>query len=325
LNRAELLATTIDRIEHQTVGRDVYEVLVIDNNSSDHTRRVLAEKAAAYPNLRAFSQIKPGAAATRNTGIKEASGEIVLFIDDDIMAEADLVAAHLDYHRSLSRVSIIGTVMAPWREATDPFLRYLRDKAVLNPYSLASGNPVDFSTYHTGNVSTPAKLLREAGGFNEDFCVYGMEDIELGYRLERNGCLMKFGPAARASHEYFPTYDRFVQRCRQAGYSLGKMIQLHPELGPRFRESAKYPRVLKLLQPFYPLFMTAANPVYTSLVRWESRRGTGAILPTLERHYYWAIRYHFFLGYREYVHHRVNGRQEPAARGVPKLALERHE
>ena len=71
-NRAEILAATIDRLEHQTVGRDVYEVLVVDNNSSDRTQSVLAEKAAAYPNLRVFSQLKPGAAATRNVGIREA-------------------------------------------------------------------------------------------------------------------------------------------------------------------------------------------------------------------------------------------------------------
>ena len=63
LNRAEMLASTIDRIERQTVSRESYEVLVVNNNSSDHTKTVLKEKAAAYPNLRSFNQAKPGAAA----------------------------------------------------------------------------------------------------------------------------------------------------------------------------------------------------------------------------------------------------------------------
>jgi GT2 family glycosyltransferase len=57
------------------------------------------------------------------------------------------------------------------------------------PYSIACGKPMDFSYYHTGNVSTSRKQLCEVEGFNEEFFVYGMEDIELGYRLEQNGWL----------------------------------------------------------------------------------------------------------------------------------------
>jgi len=98
LNRAELVAATIDRIENQTVSRDIYQVLVIDNASTDNTAEVLSQKSATYPNLRTFAQRKKGAAATRNIGIREADGEIVLFIDDDILAEPNLIEAHLAYH-----------------------------------------------------------------------------------------------------------------------------------------------------------------------------------------------------------------------------------
>jgi len=239
LNRADMLASTIDRIENQTVSRETYEVVVINNNSSDHTTTVLKEKAAVYPNLRAFNQAKPGAAATRNVGIRAATGDIVLFIDDDIFAEPDLVERHLGYHAQQPDASIVGTVMSPWEKSKDPFLRYLRDKGIFNPYSIACNRPMDFSYYHTGNVSTSRKFLREVGGFNEDFFVYGMEDIELGYRLEKKGSKMMPGPAAKVLHEYFPTYQQFVARCQQAGYSLGKLIELHPELRKRFTESGR--------------------------------------------------------------------------------------
>ena len=112
LNRAAVLASTIDYIERQTVSHELYEVLVVDNNSSDDTQAVLAAKAAIYPNLRAFSQRKRGAAATRNVGIQEASGDIVLFIDDDIFAESNLIEAHLEYHRKNPKSSIIGEVLS---------------------------------------------------------------------------------------------------------------------------------------------------------------------------------------------------------------------
>ena len=71
---------------------------------------------------------------------------------------------------------------------------------------------MDFSYYHTGNVSTARALLNEAGRFSEEFSIYGMEDIELGYRLEKIGCRMVHGPSAKALHQYFPTYEQFIQR-----------------------------------------------------------------------------------------------------------------
>ena len=331
LNRAEMLATTIERIQNQTVGRDVYEVLVVDNNSTDSTQAVLAQKSVAYPNLRGFIQTKRGAAATRNVGIRAATGDIVLFIDDDILAEPDLVERHIQYHAENPGASIIGTVTSSWQDSTDPFLRYLRDKGIFNPYSIACGKPMDFSYYHTGNVSTSRKQLWEVEGFNEEFFVYGMEDIELGYRLEQKGCRMTPGVAAKGRHEYFPTCEQFIERCQQAGYSLGKMIELHPELKKRFTENGKRTGVLKRFHVFYRLLMTASGPIYKGLMDREERRGTGKVGAALDQHYYWAIRYHFFVGYREFVRSAQNGHtngnsvRQPGGQRIPNLAIERHE
>ena len=300
LNRADLVAKTIDRIENQTVSTDLYEVLVVDNSSTDHTRQVLHQKAAAYPNLRVHVQTKRGAAATRNVGIREADGEIVLFIDDDIFAEPNLIESHLNYHQGNPGAAIIGGVTAPWDDVTDPFLRYLRDKRILNPYSIKTG-PMDFSYYHTGNVSTPRKTLCDAGGFNEEFCIYGMEDIELGYRLEKLGCKMVAGPEARALHQYTPTYRQFIDRCEQAGFSLGKMLDLHPELRHQFVENGRRTRLLKRVHSLYRMFSFISDPIYRALMRWERHIGATPVTAILDQHYYWAIRYHFFLGYRQYL------------------------
>jgi len=299
LNRAELLATTLDRIAHQTLSPDDYEILVIDNGSTDQTRSVLDQKARKYSNLKCFSQLKRGAAATRNVGIRNARGEIVLFIDDDILADATLAESHLAYHQRFRRSSIIGGVTTPWRTSRDPFLRYLRDRGIFNPYSI-TGGPLDFSYYHTGNVSTARSMLLGCGGFNEGFFTYGMEDIELGYRLEKLGCRMIDGPGARAEHHYFPTYEQFIQRCKQAGYSLGKLIELHPELKQRFVENGRGTRVLKQFHWLYRFFAYISRPASSLLIAWDENRGTGPVAPLLDRHYYWALRYHFFLGYRQY-------------------------
>src|SRR2546428_11423810 len=196
-NRCTLLAAAIDRVESQTVPKSDYEVIVIDNDSTDDTRQVLEQKSRTYSNLKFGTQEKPGAAATRNAGLRLATGDLILFIDDDVQAEPGLIQAHLDCHRNHANASVIGAVSMPWGDTSDPFHRYLRDHRILNPYTPSKG-PIDFSYYHTCNVSTPTQSLLHVGCFNESFNIYGMEHIGLGYRLQRAGRPTRFSPDAPA-------------------------------------------------------------------------------------------------------------------------------
>ena len=319
-NRSALLAETIDRVESQTIRGDHYEVLVIDNASTDDTPAILEQKAGIYPNLKFDFQKKPGAAATRNVGIRLANSDLILFIDDDVQAEPALLQAHLDCHIRNPNLSVIGAVSMPWGDTSDPFLKYLRDHRVLNPYTPSKG-PIDFSYYHTCNVSTPRQMLLDVGGFNEDFKVYGMEDIDLGYRLERAGCRMVFAEDARAVHYRFPRYHDFIERSEKAGYSLGQLIRLHPELKKRFVESSRIGRHLRSVHPLYRWTATAMSPLLKLVTKWEQTRGTAPLTQLMHAHYGWSIRYHFFLGYHRYSKdHRV--RREPVTPIQPALAKE---
>ena len=133
-------------------------------------------------------------------------------------------------------------------------------------------------------------------------------------------------PEASAEHQYFPTYHQFIQRCEQAGYSLGKLIELHPELKSRFVESGRRTRLLKRFHFLYRIFTFASYPLAKAVTQWEEQRGTGPVMSILDRHYYWALRYHFFLGYSQYNHLGQNGRradcQQLAGRGIPDFAVE---
>jgi glycosyltransferase involved in cell wall biosynthesis len=303
-NRSALLAQTLERIESQTLPHEQFEVIVIDNDSTDDTRNVLEQRSRIYSNLRFGMQEKPGAAATRNVGLRMARGELLLFVDDDVQAEPGLIESHLAYQEKNPGASIIGAVTIPWGETTDPFLRYLRDHRILNPYTPSKG-PIDFSYYHTCNVSTPTHLLLEVGGFNEAFCIYGMEDIELGYRLEQAGSRMMFAPEARALHYRFPKYQEFMQLCEQAGYSLGHLLSLHPELKKRFVENGRITRHLKGLHPLYKAGSIAILPVVSLLTAWEKSRGTGRVMRATDLHYTLSVRYYFFVGYQRYTKERT--------------------
>ena len=321
LNRADLLARTIDHIESQTISRDWYEVVVVDNNSTDDTPRVLAEKADRYANLRFTCQTQPGAAAARNAGLACAEGDLVLFIDDDIEADPELIESHIRHHAEHADASVVGTIRTQWETTKVPFLRYLRDRRIYNPYSLTNGS-MDFSCFHTGNVSTTRDMLNAVGGFDERFAVYGMEDIELGYRLERMGSTMMSAPDAVGTHIYSPTFAQFTERCEQAGFSLGLMVNLHPELRNRFTENSSLGRFLRPFHGAYRLASPLFEPFTQALSALESRQGNGPVSVLLAFHFSWALRYNFFVGFSRYLEDGQSALAALKGRAVEELNVD---
>ena len=88
-NRAELLRQTLAGVTRQDFPADRYEVLVIDNNSRDDTRDVIAAFAGTAPAVRHVPETRQGLDHARNRAIAEARGEIIVFADDDILVESD--------------------------------------------------------------------------------------------------------------------------------------------------------------------------------------------------------------------------------------------
>src|SRR5206468_10605935 len=108
---------------------------------------------------------------------------------------------------------------------------------------------------------------------------------ELGYRLEKADCRMVFAPKARALHYRFPGFQDFIDRSEQAGYSLGYLVQLHPELKKRFVESSLVARHLKSVHSLHRWTATAMSPLVTLLANWETNRGTAPVTPLMDVHY----------------------------------------
>src|SRR6188768_3892092 len=91
-NRADFLRQTLTGIALQQFPRDHVEVLVIDNNSRDHTRAIVESFAHAQPTPRYLLETRQGLDYARNRAIAEARGEVILFGDDDILVQPDWIA-----------------------------------------------------------------------------------------------------------------------------------------------------------------------------------------------------------------------------------------
>jgi glycosyltransferase involved in cell wall biosynthesis len=185
-NRSEMLAAALDGLLGQESGGVSYEVIVVDNNSSDATREVVESyKAKGYENLRYIFEPKQGVSHARNAGIGEARGEIIAFADDDVRVSKEWVArikAAFDEHPEIDFLG--GKILPLWKSEPPRWLT--RDHwwalALLDygdiPFYVSADNPVCLPT---ANASFRSDVFKRFGLFSPDFS--GREDHEFLLRL----------------------------------------------------------------------------------------------------------------------------------------------
>jgi glycosyltransferase involved in cell wall biosynthesis len=228
-NRLPILEKCLTALEQQAlrVDSDVtgYEVVVVDDGSTDGTIDWLTSNAALVPHVRLLVQEHQGPAAARNLGVEKAEGDTVIFIDSDLVVTATFLQSHAD--QLLQGQAKLGS---------DRLFTY---GAVINTcnFSEPTAEPfkvTDFSNayFATGNVAIARHWLLTAGLFDLDFQLYGWEDLELGVRLKNLGLKMIKCPAAVGYH-WHPAFalDRIPHLIDQE-IQRGKMgvvfFQKHP-------------------------------------------------------------------------------------------------
>ncbi|MGH2348324.1 MAG: glycosyltransferase family 2 protein [bacterium] len=188
-NRADVLPATLPPLLAQTLPADAYEVIVVDDGSSDDTPRVLAAMQTANGRLRSIAlPVNRGRSGARNAGIAAARGRIVVFVDSDILVREDFLACHLEMHRA----------QGGWVVSRGPVVPVAGPAEVPNAgIPPLAGSPAYFNTTNAG---VPAEALKRAGWFDEAFPGYGWEDFELGIRLKQLGLRRVFRRRAVAFH-----------------------------------------------------------------------------------------------------------------------------
>src|SRR5262249_7704667 len=193
-NRAALLRDSLESLARQTLARDRFEVVVVDDGSTDETPTVCAELAERL-HLRHVPLAPSGIAAAKNAGILAARGTIVCFFDDDDVADPEMLMEHLRVHeqRPEERVAVLGyTTWGDWLEVT-PLMHFVTDVGhYLFAYDgLEDGQVLDYTYFWGGRSSCKRSFLLAHGLFNPGF-TFGSEDMQLGYRLLRPGLEGRF-------------------------------------------------------------------------------------------------------------------------------------
>ena len=230
--RPDTLFSVLDALAAQRHAPD-FEVVVVDDGSGDETAGRLAAHRPPYA-LRFYTQENAGPAAARNRGVCEARGDRILFLGDDTVPEAELLAVHAEAH-AVTRpypVAVLGYTTWPRGMKVSPFLHHINEYGLQFGYGLiADPEAVPFNFFYTSNVSLPRDLLIEAGLFDTSFPHAAWEDIEVAYRLMQRGMRMLYRPAAVARHHHDITFASFRRRQEKAGEAAAIFYEKHPELG----------------------------------------------------------------------------------------------
>ena len=182
--RPELLRGCIQSLAAQESLPRGIELLVVVDGADPATESMLAALATPFP-LRVIVQEHARQGAARNRGAQEAKGRYLLFLDDDVVAEQGLPAAHLAALRADERAVGLGRIekvlpgRAPrWARSRQTAWRSHFDR-------LAAGREPRFTDCYGGNVSVARAAFLDCGGFAVDLSPE--EDVELGYRLAQAG------------------------------------------------------------------------------------------------------------------------------------------
>lgn len=226
-DKAALLARTLTALGAQRLD-EPWEIIIVDDASSDGTPALLAATTAAMgESLRVVSCAhNVGRAAARNLGWRAAVGRWVLFLDDDIVAPAGLLAAHLARLRERNGCGTIGRVVTDPAIVDGALFHYLDSRGVAK----AGGGKVPARYFVTQNAAVPREALAAVGGFDERFHGWGFEDMELAFRLEdRLGMRFLAVTAPTPVHVHHHTLTEWLTKKRECGaLSLPLLAELHP-------------------------------------------------------------------------------------------------
>ena len=221
-NRADFLRQTLAGIVAQQFPRDHFEVLVIDNNSRDHTRAVVGEFAHAHPAPRYVHEPKQGLDHARNRAIAEARGEIIVFGDDDILVQPDWLAqmaVPLLADAATRRIGAVGGEVIPvfpnglpdWVREWHAPLGFRGDTGPIEARHSPMGANLAFPTWVFAQLGAfHTALDRAAGNY------FSGGDSEMIRRVRAAGLEVWFAPGAAVQHQMPASRTTFRYAARHA-------------------------------------------------------------------------------------------------------------
>ncbi len=241
-NRADDLGRALESLVRQSLSRESFEVLVVDNRSTDNTPAVV-EEWQAYRSIRYVHEPELGLCQARNTGWRASAGEIVAYLDDDAIADPSWASEIMDaFGGGTPRLGCVGGRVEPVFHAPRP--PWLSDQVALS-LTIVDWSPTPHviddlrQEWLAGvNIAFPRRVLEEVGGFHPALDRSGKRmlssgDVYLQRLIMEAGYQVLYHPAASVRHQV-PTSRLekrwFISRFYWQGESDAVMEILHERM-----------------------------------------------------------------------------------------------
>jgi glycosyltransferase involved in cell wall biosynthesis len=227
-NRPTGLAHLLQDLAEQQLSAASFEVIVVDDGSSPPVRSRVETLALPYA-LTLIEQANAGQAAARDAGIRGATAELIVVVDDDMRLAPEFLRAHLELHESGHRLVLGEIRSAPQLGQMPLFERFHARSHAMYLAAVRRGESVHGDALCTGNVSLRRADYISIGGF--DASLPCSEDRDLGIRLERHGAQPTFSERAYTVHHSDHTdLGKWLQRARLYGHCDSRIAEKHADL-----------------------------------------------------------------------------------------------
>ena len=274
VGRAEVLTRCLDALAAQTLPASTFEVIVVDDSPADADQPVAVPAPDGRLAVRVHRTGGRGAAVARNQGADLACGDLLLFLDDDLIAAPDLLERHVARHADLDSDAVVIGYSPP--RPPRPGLATL--SAALwweDHFRLLERSPeLTFMEALSGNASIRRATFLDGRGFDPGYARLRREDWEWGARLLAGGVDLRYDGSAVAAHEFELTAARRIRACRLEAGGDVRLARRHPQAAAFLPLALRPPPTWR--HPVRHLLNTALGHPRTDLV-------STAILDALER------------------------------------------
>jgi len=256
---ARTLGRCLDALAAQLGAPIKPEVMVVDDGSRDGSGQVAQSRGARLLTL----PRQLGPATARNAGAAEASGEVLLFLDADCEAAPDWCQEML---RPLAVADVCAVYGVYCTRQTDRLARLAQAEFDERYARLAGRQSIDFLATHAAAIRR--NIFLQQGGFRIN--LRGNEDVELAFRLSRQGHRIAFAPQAVVYHEHPTALSRYLRTKVSRGYWRTLAYAAHPAkvMADDYTPPWLKLQVASMVAAGLLLALTVVNPVFYPLALW---------------------------------------------------------
>jgi glycosyltransferase involved in cell wall biosynthesis len=230
-NSVKTLEMCLKSLSEQSYPKHKVELIVVNDGSNDNTSEVILRLQKDFEFIVLNHESNKGLATARNTGIKKASGNILVFLDPDMKVDDHYIEKHVNFHQNENVFGVVGCIVYADVIKYDKYQKYLYEtNRGAKKYSPKSSVP--FHVFIFGNTSIKKEVIENVGLFDETIKVYGGEDTEFAYRISKvypNGLF--YTCALSAKHHHYRTIQQaFKNLAKFSRINIPYIVRKHHEL-----------------------------------------------------------------------------------------------